>query len=136
MAMMATTTSSSMRVKASREDVRVKFEGFMARIRKMVSIQLLENTAGNGKRIGLKRFTQSWHSTGRYLPIPEATFCAWSSHCDHVAAVPRVVLFLCVGDGLGGRPMDSGDGVSLVSTGVAQWFCVGLAGVEVFDTVP
>jgi len=61
MAMMATTTSSSMRVKASREEVRVKVEGFMARVRKMVSIQLLENTAGNGKRIGLKRLGQSWH---------------------------------------------------------------------------
>ena len=74
MAMMATTTSSSMRVKASREEERVKVEGFIARIRRFGFIQLPENETGNVKSIGLKRFMQSWHSTGRYLLIPEATF--------------------------------------------------------------
>jgi hypothetical protein len=49
MAMMATTTSNSMRVKAIREE-RSNVESFMARIRLDGFIQRPENEAGNGKR--------------------------------------------------------------------------------------
>jgi hypothetical protein len=94
MAMMATTTSNSMRVKAIREERR-DGKGFMASIRTTDAIQRPENESGNGKRITRNagrvivaptramadpgEASRLAIAAGRDL-IPEATFCEWWPH--------------------------------------------------------